>query len=57
MTLSFMPETHGPKVGYLFPGQGAQAVGMGRQLYNESPAARSDSLALAVGALWIWSIL
>lgn len=41
MTLSFMPETHGPKVGYLFPGQGAQAVGMGQQLYDESPAARS----------------
>ena len=40
MTLSFMPQTQGAKVGYLFPGQGAQAVGMGKQLYDESPAAR-----------------
>ena len=41
MTLRFMMETRGPKVGYLFPGQGAQAVGMGQELYNNSPAARS----------------
>lgn len=40
MTLSFMSATRGPEVGYLFPGQGAQAVGMGQQLYNESSAAR-----------------
>ena len=40
MTLSFMPQTQGAKMGYLFPGQGAQAVGMGKQLYEESPAAR-----------------
>ncbi|MCH8868448.1 MAG: ACP S-malonyltransferase [Chloroflexi bacterium] len=40
MTLSFMSPTRGPEVGYLFPGQGAQAVGMGRQLFNESSAAR-----------------
>ncbi len=40
MTLSFMSATRGPEVGYLFPGQGAQAVGMGQQLYNESLAAR-----------------
>lgn len=40
MTLSFMSATRGPEVGYLFPGQGAQAVGMGQQLFDESAAAR-----------------
>ena len=40
MTLTFQTKAHGPKVGYLFPGQGAQAVGMGQKLYEESPAAR-----------------
>ena len=51
MTLNFLPHTGGPQVAYLFPGQGAHKVGMGRELYEGSEAARSvfDQVDEALG--------
>ena len=51
MTLTFKTEAQGPEVAYLFPGQGAQAVGMGKELYESSAAARDvfDQIDEALG--------
>ena len=51
MTLTFKTESRGPEVAYLFPGQGAQAVGMGKALYDSSSAAREvfDEIDEALG--------
>ena len=35
---------------FLFPGQGYQVVGMGRQLYEESPAAREVFQGVGTGS-------
>ena len=41
----------GPRPAFLFPGQGSQAVGMGKDLYESSPAARKlfDQVDQALG--------
>ena len=40
MDTSAMGDVSIPKVAYVFPGQGTQHVGMGKELYDESPIAR-----------------
>ena len=35
------PETQNSKSAWLFPGQGSQAIGMGRDVFEQSAAARA----------------